>query len=379
MAWMNDSQDGGQAKPTYDLKGQTFLTVLPNTSRTLVLLMTQPKNTDPTGTWDSPLSVWVHKFKTAKGWQTLFCNKWNEACPMCFENEIFKAGNPNYKQFNQSLPYGITNNALLPVYDVEYKKVHWLLAGKKIIDGIEFIFSNPAQLQKFNNVIGINRIGQGRNTSYNVYMDGYQLTPEDVQIIQNSGVMTKEQAQAHFLNTTHAEIQEKMGIEVVSYFKRVIPAYPNVDINNWGAVPQSADGSFFANTQQQAPVQQPPVQQPVQQQPVQQNQVSPMQQNVVHNNVVQPPVQPPAQQPVQQATPPQTGGNVDVQSYLHRVCNTGMYTGKTFVEVVRSAGISYLQYLVNVGKDASDKETAEFLLANIQLAQQYIDANGGAF
>lgn len=89
MAWVqNDNKNASDLKPTWEYKkGSDFVTVLPDTSRDFALIT---GDLDPTKTWSSPIEVWVHQFKVQKGFATVICDKWNEACPFCYENEMFK-------------------------------------------------------------------------------------------------------------------------------------------------------------------------------------------------------------------------------------------------------------------------------------------------
>jgi len=344
MAWVQNNSGGdSQLKPLWEYrKGCTpFITILPNTVRKLVLIT---DDNDPTKTWDSPLSVWVHQFKAQKGgFNTLICNRFAEACPCCFENEIMRAKFPNEKIINQKLPYPVSLKALVQVYDIQYQKVHWLLASKKIIDGIEFIYADPNQLAVFKGIINIQRIGEKLNTNYAVFSDGaaYNLTAQDLDIIKQQTI-TKSDAQDLFMATAE-DYQEKMGIDVCQYFDKNIPSHPEVDISTWGAVPRGC--------------------------------IKPIDSLPLGNSVQQPNPAIVNQQHQQGVT----SNDDPVFRIMTSQCSTGMYANKTFAEILRVAGTTYLQYLVVNGITENDKTNAKYILDNLPGCTAWNDLHGGAF
>lgn len=346
MAWMtNTGNSSGTLKPFWEYKpntGLNFITVLPNTVRQCIMIT---DDNDPTGTWSGPASVWVHQFKSNSGYSTLICGRYDEACPLCYENEIFKQKNPNYKTLNQKLPYPVSLRALVQVYDMDFARVHWLLAGKKIIDGIEFIYSNPAMLSNFNGCIGIQRMGSGRDTSYAVQKMDMSLSEAQKEVVRRDAI-TKQKALELFC-PSQQDIKLKSGIDSVSYFEKNIPLYPGIDISNWGSLP------VHEVEQNQNPA-------------IQNSQFQ--ESGVKEQNFSE-----------QQQTSVPSQKDEMVEGHLETICNTGMYASHPFREVVQSAGKSYLQYLRVNGITQSDKDIAKIILDDFEKYNNYILEKFGVF
>jgi len=333
MTWMtNENSPNTELKPMWQYRdGMDFVTVLPNTSRDFILIQ---GDADPTRTWNGPLSVWVHEFKAQKGgFATIICNKWNEACPYCFENEIYKQDNPNYKNTGGRLPYGLSNKALIQVYDIQLGKILWLLAGKQIQDGMNFLLQN--KMHQFKNCITISRIGERLNTNYRVDLyhgDMVDYAQHYSNIIPIGGVND-------LIFLSHQELYEKSGINPYMYFKNMdANKLGRVDISNWGMVPMEDKCQASAPTSQPLPQTQPQTQQPM---------------------------------PTNQTN---TNGELskELSDALEFVCQSGIYVNQKIKDVVIQTGKPYIQFLSRSGSP-EEKAAATVILNTWNLVQQYID------
>lgn len=334
--WMDDSQDqssGRELKPIWEYKpGVEGVTVLPDKPRDLVLLT---GDMDPTGTWTHPIGVWTHSFKAVGGGSgTVVCDKWNEACPLCYENEIYKLSRPDYKNTGGRLPYGISKKGLVQVYDIELDKVLWLFAGKQIQDGMSFILTRMAA--QYKGVITLTRMGKGLDTSYRVDVSpAPPLTPEQLSSIKDMVVPMVNTMELFKL--TRDEVQVKSGLNALTYFSAILAKGYAIDISNWGHIP-TADGLPIHTA--------PPVQ----------------------NTTPAPPVEyiPPPAAAAATINPTTAAA---ISQHLALPCSVGMFAGKTYRDVVQGAGKPYLQYIANQGND-EEKLIAQFLLESFEDVQK---------
>lgn len=343
MSWMtNENNPQTELKPHWLYRdGMEFVTILPGEIRDFALIQ---GDLDPTRTWNGPMSVWVHEFKGISGsFVTVICNKWNEACPFCYENELYKASNPNYKNSGGRLPHGLSNKALIQVYDIKYNKVCWLLAGKRIQEGMDFVLQNFQH--NFKGFVSISRTGQRLNTTYRV--DLFQGEIPDMSGVQDQIVSLDDVPGMIYLS--HQEVYEKSGINPYTYFQNKMSSGPVLDISKWGPIPHE---NKIIVSQQQA--QQPPVQQASNQQP------------------------PASQAPPVQQPPPVPNKEVvvlpaDLQGAVDFVCISGVYNGQKMSDVINQTGKPYIQFLSRSGMD-EEKKIAQVLLDNWDKIQEYLDS-----
>ena len=338
MAWVSsENKNTSELKPTWEYKkGMDFVTILPNTSRDFALIT---GDIDPTKTWVSPVEAWIHQFKVQNGFATVICDKWNEACPFCYENEIFKKNNPNYKDEKKRPPFPISSKALLQVYDFQEQRVLWLIAGQKIIEGMDFILARQANL--FRGIVTITRIGEKLNTNYRVDISPRTIGAVEMAIIN---AQTKPMGEWRGLShLTHEEVLAKTGVHPVAYFDRILPMKHGIDISGWGAVPVSRGGFAQASA---TPAQ---------------NQTPP-----VDMGAGVPPVLHPAITEI-------------VAKAIHTKCTMGVYAGKELAEVFIGTGKSYIQYMAQAGTTQEEKDAAKTILDNWDVAIALADQGKGAF
>lgn len=339
MAWVSDENKGtSDLKPVWEYRdGANFVTILPDTTRNFALIT---GDLDPTGTWISPIEVWVHQFQVQNGFATIICDKWNEACPFCYENEKFKLINPKYKDQKLKLPYPISSKAMLQVYDFQEKRVLWLLAGRKIIEGMEFILSRQAAM--FKGYVSITRIGSKLNTNYRVDVANIAMSPEEKAIVAKTVVPF--QSWKSVMKLSHKDIFAKTGIHPVDYFHKNISS--NIDISKWGKLPEvDADIPFSEMSK-------------------------PHTENSNSVSMVQSPVTTPSAS----AVPVSDNSAVDIgliASALSVKCTMGIYQGKTMGEIVVQMGKSYAQYVSQSGNTEEEKSAAKIILANWDVAIKY--------
>ena len=378
MGWMpnDDGSQSGSAKPIWEYReGMEFLTVLPDESLPLVLLS---GDMDPTRSWNGPMGVWLHEFKVANGFATVVCNKWEEACPFCYENEIYKKANPQYKNTGGRLPYGINKKALIQVYVPKYQKVLFFLAGKGIQDGMDFIISRNAQT--FRNQVMITRIGKGLSTSYRVDMATFQLSEQDIAIIQQN---TRSLDQMKMmLVLSQQEILQKTGVNSALYFQQRLAQNHGIDISGWGPVPQVGGGAGIYNpplsSMNNVPpaLQTPPTYTPPPMDALPQG--IPPQPQGIQTSI--PASMPPVQQPIQPGSNsmfnPQTPLPElpdDLKASLEIKCTVGVYVNQSLGQVFRQTGKPYAQYLARSGSDA-EKVACQKILDNWVAVEAYITA-----
>jgi hypothetical protein len=333
MAWMEDESSGSPKKTIWSYKdGIDMVTILENTSRDFALLT---GDLDPTKTWTSPMGAWVHEFKTANGYATILCDKWVNACPFCYENEIYKQRNPNYKNTGGRLPYGMSKKGLLQVWDFQEKKVLWLLAGKKIQEGMDFILTKMAD--RYHGFVTITRTGRGLSTNYRVDIsNGISLDEYAINTIAST-MMPRDQVENRF-RMTQAEIFKKSGVEPASYFSQKLPMKFNIDISNWGQIPKSIEQQISANSSNPTTPAQAQESQPV----------------TPQANVTAPEPSPQALEAV------------------NTICTVGMYKDKTFAVIIQEVGKPYIQYLLRSGSDV-EKQSANIILNEWDVVSAFVN------
>ena len=364
-SWLSDDKQevNVELKPTWDYKeGMKFVTVLPDTTRDFAMLT---GDLDPTITWKSPIGVWTHEFKVASGkFATVICNKWNEACPFCFENEIYKLQNPDYKAHGGRLPKGLSKKALLQVWDFELKQVLFLLAGKQIQDGMNFILQKFAG--QYQGIVSITRIGKSLSTNYRVDLSYAELTPKIKQVIK-AKIMNLDMARDQIL-LSHQEIKEKTGISPPEFFQMMLPKYPQVDISGWGAVPYVGEGGFD-HTEGIYPADEWETDEIFDEQ----EDFSEEEEEEIKEELVKKTSQkkkttqqkkksdPPIQQGKKKSAPVQKKLKPQIEKILKSKCTVGVYKGKTLREVIVQTGKSYIQYLARSGSP-NEKKACQILL-----------------
>lgn len=341
MTWMIDNSDGAATKPIWEYRdGMEFLTVLDGQSLNMVLIQ---GDADPTKTWIGPYGAWIHEFKAPNGFfTTVFCDKWNEACPCCYENAIFEKNNPNFKNTGGRRPYGITKKAFIQVYVPEYKKVLWFLAGKQIQEGMDFIIKQQAQ--NFQNKIMITRTGIKLRTNYRVDISNFELTQEDIEIIKNNTHALNEVES--IVRLSHNEFLQKSGINPIKYFERRLSENHGIDISQWGAVPNSSNyteykrGDLEQNTIPDSPTS-------------------------VQNNLFD-----------DKKDIPKLSD--ELHDSLNVVCTEGVYKDQHLYEILRSTGKTYVQYLLRSDNSTdNEKKACQLILDNWDLVNEFLQS--GAF
>lgn len=333
MAWIKEDSSGdkGPKKPSWNYKqGVDFLTVLDGAITHLALL-TGPL--DPTGTWEMPESVWIHQYKAGGKFITHISDRYNVACPLAFENELYKLRNPNYKQNGGRLPYPLSKKAILQVYSFDLKRVFWFLAGNEVQEGMEFILENKAS--EFKGIVSINRKGSGLKTKYRVDVSSKELTDEDKAIIAG-----QIKPLSFFFEVVkpfnEAEFLARTGINATAYFQANKQNMGLVDMTTFGDIPGGLAGvgvgtDFKGNA---VPVAQP-----------QATQVS-----------------------ATTATP-----SGDWQAALLTVVESeSPFKGKTLREVFQTTGEPYLKYMVNT--NTKEAGAAKLLLENLDAVKAALAA-----
>ncbi len=427
MTWIpENSESGKELDPLWTYKdGIQFVTVLQNTFRVLGMLV---KDLDPTRTWQHPERKWVHQWKVGRNMVTIFCTKYRgAACPFCYENEIFKLRNPNYKAVQQKLPYPLMAKGLLQVWDFQENQRVWLLSGKQINEGMDFIVLRQAE--QYRGFVGITRMGRGLNTSYRVDLAS-NVDPNAVngilQYIAGSMIPNDDNLDNYF-SLSQEEITKRTGVNPGMYFQTKLNEGHNIDISDWGDVPTAqpisvqqqaapqihqglpagfGQGLPTGVNQASLPVSRPttglippanmggPPLQPTgsnagfvppqygaplvgqQHNPAQQVQ-QPPQQQIMFEAPTQPltPVsetKPMVEEPNKADMAGLANQSVDpivfetMQQALDVVCTTGVFKDKKLKEAVDKAGKSYAQYLSKSGK-AEENQAAQYLLNNWEM------------
>lgn len=341
MAWVNQPSSG-QVNPLWDYReGMKFISIVPNTSRALVLLTDV---TDPTGTWKEPLGVWVHGFRGVSGGSaTVICSRYKRACPFCYENEIFKLSNPHYKELKQRLPYSPKFNALLQVYDVQLGGVFWALFTKTQIDGINFLMTNFPQ--QFKNTISLSRIGAGLETSYRVDNFPMEITDAMKATIREQMIPLDDTIWNRIM-LSDEEIKQKSGIDPAFYFSQKLAQNLPIDISQWGDVPQMLNRSNVA---------------PAMQSPIAGAIIPPMEQPA--------PVMPQVAQP---AVPNNPQLSAELAAAVSVVCSVGVYAGQTLGTIIKQTGKTYITYLAQASENSEEKASATLILQNWDVVNQYV-------
>lgn len=349
-AWMPEDEQGSskELKPTWSYKDDMeFITVLPDTTRDLALLT---GDLDPTLTWQFPLGVWVHEFKVATGgFATVICNKWNEACPYCFENEIYKLQNPDYKDRGGRLPKGLSKKALLQAWDFQQKKILWFLAGKRIQEGMDFILQRHAD--QFNGIVAVTRTGKSLNTTYRVDLSYEELTPQIKTKIKKD-IISLDDTRAKMI-LSHAELKKKTGISPVEFFAMMLPKYPQVDISGWGEVPMVGMGDHIPSIENEVPNpwdEEPEIEEPKPKAKTAAKAKAPTKKPAAKKTAAKPAAK---KKPIKI--------NPTIQKKLNMKCTVGVYKGKTLQDIVVQTGKSYIQYLARSGS-AAEKKACQSLL-----------------
>lgn len=372
MTWVN--QPTGNVNPLWDYRdGMKFIAVEPDKSRPLIILTGA---LDPTNTWKEPFGVWVHQFRgVTGGTATVICSRFHRACPFCYENEIFKLGNPNYKNLKQKQPYSPKFNALVQVYDVQYGCVAWALFTKTMIDGVNFLLTNFPQ--QFKNTIILSRIGKGLDTSYRVDNYPMEITQQIWDIIQQQ-IVPFDDTILNRLHLSDEEIKQKSGIDPAYYFAQKLQMGYNIDISQWGDVPQYR--GQLPIPQPQAPMGMgtyPPPQAPMgNYPPVTGQPVGTPPPPVMSGNQTIPSMSQPPVQPVQSPTtpPPQMPQmNEGILQALEIPCSVGVYTGQKLGAIIKQTGKTYITYLLQASQNQTEKDSANLIIQNWDSVINYIN------
>lgn len=356
MAWMKEDGGGeskGPKKQTWNYKpGVDFLTVLDKQTKHLVVLA---GDKDPTGTWDGPLGVWIHQYKKGAGsFVTHFSDKFNVACPLAFENDLFKARMPDYKARNMRLPFPLSKKGIIQVYDFEMKKVLWFLAGKEIDDGMDFILTNQAAAYK--GVISIYRSGSGLNTKYRVDISQKELTEEDKVVIA-SQIKPASYVDEYIRPFNEQEFLARTGINATAYFQQHEKDFGLVDMSQYGAIPGGLAGVQVGQDFKGNAVVAP------------NTAVSAATGAVASSPTTTTPTTPMVMHGASGAT---SGG--DWQKALERpIESSPAFKGKTLRDVFKTSGEAYLKYLVNTGSVEAPEALA--ILNNIEHVKAFIAAS----
>lgn len=363
MSWVNQPQ-AGQVNPLWDYReGMKFISIVPNTSRPLILLTGE---FDPTGTWKEPLGAWVHSFRGASGGSaTVVCSRYKRACPFCYENEIFKLGNPRYKDLKQKLPYSPKFNALLQVYDVQMGSVFWALFTKTQIDGVNFLMTNfPTQ---FKNMISLSRIGAGLNTSYRVDNFPMEITPQIWETIK-AQIVPFDETIWNRLILSDEEIKLKSGIDSGLYFAQKLAMNYPIDISSWGEVPKylgvvntPVGGGYGQPTPPPAGTYPnvPPISPAINQYPPPPPVMGANVPTVPNSQGVPTPI-------------PQVVLDPATSEALNVVCTMGVYSGQTLGSIIKQTGKTYITYLSQASTNPDEKASANILMQNWEKVNEFV-------
>ncbi len=364
MAWMKEDSSGegkGPKKQTWEYKkGVEFLTILDKQTRHLVVLA---GDKDPTGTWDGPLGVWVHQYKKGAGsFVTHFSDKFNVACPLAFENDLFKAKVPDYKARNMRLPFPLSKKGLIQVYDFELKRVLWFMAGKEIDDGMDFIITNQAA--NYKGMVSIYRYGSGLNTKYRVDISTREMTEEDKAIVALQ-IKPANYVDEYIRPFNESEFLTRTGINATAYFQQHQKDFGLVDMSQYGSIPGGLAGvevgqDFKGNAVAVGATQDQP---------------APAAQATAATGAVTSspngPTTPTTTGNMTSASPVTSSG--DWQKALERpIESSPSFKGRTLRDVFKTSGEPYLKYLVNTG--AVEAPDAKAILDNIEHVKAFIAA-----
>ncbi len=316
MGWVaSDIERKPQAMEYPYNKLVSIANILPNTSRDFVLLT---GDLDPTRSWASPVTKWVHYWKSQRnGMVTYISMNYTYACPIAFENEVFKVRNPNYKAQGLKLPYPLTKKVLCPVFDRTLGKVTFLLAGRDIEQQMDFIMSSDPT--GFKGYIRISRMGEGLNTKYR--LDAIQPFDYPKELVDMQAIPLSE------LDTTLTpdEFRNRTGIDPLTFWTTTdqnisAGVIPPIDTSKWGV-------RFGVGVGYQAPQPQ---------------------------RLPEPPIMPP---PSFDVAKPMSQSASYVQrpatfeEMLAVVCSTGMFKGKSIRDAFERSGMPVIQFLTKAGSD----------------------------
>lgn len=335
MGWGNEEEDsgGGQQKPSYPYKpGIDLINFLPDSSVDLILLTGAQ---DKTHTWTKPAVRWVHKYKGAKNFVTLVSTNFEMACPIAFENELFKARFPNYKAEGKKLPYGIGKYQIVPVLRLDTMTTVYWVVGFKQLQQLDFLYNqNPTG---FTNCVRVSRMGKGDKSDYRI--DVLPL-PQDWQ--QKIQVATHKPLPELDWKLTREEYNLKTGIDPVVYWavkeqEMREGKIPPIDISGWG---------FKHTGVVNAPIQSTP-----------QINTAFQDAQIPVGNPVQPWEQPP--------NPTVEAGGMSVDSCLGTVIASGIHKGKTIKDAYLVSGEPFIKWNATAGS-APDNIACKWMMSNMQ-------------
>lgn len=342
-SWLSDGSDK-KLKPVWEYRpGVKCIQALEGQPRQLAILTGE---LDPTGTWEEPAEIWVHKFK--RGSQTVKCpGRFEKACFMCYANMIFESHNPNYREENDNLPraeqktppYPLSRVLIVQAYDFQEQAVLWLAAGAQIKNGIGTLIQN----EMYNNFINLGRTGKLLNTNYSV-LPG-QMTRESLpmDLIKDS-IITLEQAD-NIWQMTDAEIQKKSGVNAAAYFEENIPKYGgSIDISGWGPIPKISHpiiSTAIPNTPE----------------------IIPTTPNIIPETV-------PENATIVPNTP-----DVPELKHLRVFCSIGVNAGKKLGDLILSPGQAWFLFLKQSDIPDQEKEAVEYILANWDNCENFVSSD----
>lgn len=344
MGWGNEEEEsgGGQQKPFYQYKqGIDLINFLPDSSVDLILLTGAQ---DKTHTWTKPAVRWVHKYKGAKNFVTLVSTNFEMACPIAFENELFKARFPNYKAEGKKLPYGIGKYQIVPVLRLDTNQTMYWVVGFKQLQQLDFLYNQSPT--SFTNCIRVSRMGKGDKSDYRI--DLLPL-PNDWQ--QRIQLATHKPLPELDWKLTREEYNLKTGIDPVVYWavkeqEMREGKIPPIDISGWGVKHTGTTGMPIPQVQQNSTISQGSGGNSSTAQPV----------TNVPSNAVQP-----WETPVN--TTQQSG--MTVESCLNTVIASGIHKGKTVMAAYLVSGEPFVKWNATAG-NAPDNIACKWMMENMQ-------------
>ena len=338
MGWGNEEEEsgGGQQKPFYQYKqGVDLINFLPDSSVNLILLTGAQ---DKTHTWTKPSVRWVHKYKGAKNFVTLVSTNFEMACPIAFENELFKARFPNYKAEGKKLPYGIGKYQIVPVLRLDTNQTMYWIVGFKQLQQLDFLYNqNPTG---FTNCIRVSRIGKGDKSDYRI--DVLPLPADWQQLTQQA---THKPLQELDWKLSREEYNMKIGIDPVVYWavkeqEMASGKIPPIDISGWGMKHTGTTGM-----------------------PTQQN-YQPVQTGTISGSQSAGSVNQHTPQPWEQQKPNAVQG-MNVESVLGTMIASGIHKGKTIKEAYLVSGEPFIKWNATAG-NAPDNIACKWMMENMQ-------------
>jgi hypothetical protein len=318
MGWAtSDSEKKPQAMEYPYNKMLAIANILPNTSREFILLT---GDLDPTRTWNTPITKWVHHWKSPRnGMVTYISMNYTYACPIAFENEVFKVKNPNYKAQGLKLPYPLTKKVLCPVFDKTLGKVTFILVGREVEQQMDFIMANDPL--NFKGYVRISRMGEGLNTKYR--LDAIPPFEYPIDLVQAQMISLPDLD----TNLTPDEFRNKTGIDPLTFWSTTDQniasgTIPPIDTSNWGV--RFGVGVGVGSAVPIRPIQVP----------------SP-------------------------SSPSSPSSPLTFDDMLNVVCSTGMFKGKSIRDAFDRSGMPVIQFLTKGGNDL-EKRVANELLTNFK-------------